>query len=122
MRKREFDLMVKSALERVPKDLRAAMDNVEIIVEDWPDPDLMEEAAGSRDSVVYGLFTGRALTERHYDDWGDPPAVIHIYQGPLEEDFPEAKDLEREIEVTLVHEIAHYMGIDEETLTEYGYD
>lgn len=121
MRRAEFDRIVRSALKRVPEVFRAALQNVQIVVKDWPDPDLMEEMTGERDAVVYGLFTGRALTERHYDDWGDLPAVISIYQGPLEEDFPDRKDLEREIEITLVHEIAHYMGINEDTLASYGY-
>jgi predicted Zn-dependent protease with MMP-like domain len=47
--------------------------------------------------------------------------MIHIYQRPLEEDFPDREELEREVEITLAHEIAHYLGINEETLEEYGY-
>jgi len=121
MRRAEFDKIVREALGRVPQIFRSAMMNVEIVVEDWPDPNLMDEVTGDRDEVVYGLFSGRAITERHYDDWGHLPDVIHIYQGPLEEDFTDREDLVREIEITLVHEIAHYMGFDEETLAEYGY-
>ncbi len=122
MRRSEFDKLVRAALRRIPEVFRSALDNIQIVVQDWPDPEVMEEMTGDPDSVVYGLFTGRALTERHYDDWGDLPAMITIFQGPLEEDFPDRKELEREIEVTLVHEIAHYMGIDEQTLASYGYD
>ena len=121
MKRAEFEALVESALQKIPRRFRDAMQNVGIIVEDWPDPALMEEVVGERDEVVYGLFTGRPLTECHYDDWGEIPAMIHIYQGPLEEDFPERHELEREIETTLVHEIAHYLGIDEATLDEYGY-
>jgi predicted Zn-dependent protease with MMP-like domain len=71
--------------------------------------------------VPYGLFVGRPVTERHFDDWGDLPALIYIWQRPLEEDFPVPSELEREVEVTLAHEIAHYMGIDEKALEDYGY-
>jgi predicted Zn-dependent protease with MMP-like domain len=122
MKQTEFDRLVESAIRRIPRKLRDALDNIEIVVEDWPDPDVMEEVTGDRDTILYGLFTGRPITERSYGDWGEPPALIHIYQGPLEEDFPDREELIREIEVTVVHEVAHYMGFDEQTLEEYGYD
>jgi predicted Zn-dependent protease with MMP-like domain len=121
MRQQEFDQIVQSALRKIPPVFREALQNVQIVVDDWPDPDLMEEVTGDRNEVLYGLFTGKPLPERHYDDWGDLPSTIHIYQGPLEEDFPDMEELEREIEITLAHEIAHYLGFDEETLERYGY-
>lgn len=122
MKRAEFDALVKKALDRIPGRFRAALDNVEIVVEDWPDPDLMLEVLGDRDAEVYGLFSGRPLPERSFGDWGDLPSIIYLYRKPLEEDFPDAGELAREVEVTLVHEIAHYMGFDEEILDEYGYD
>jgi len=122
MKRREFDRLVEQALGRIPEQFRGALKNVEIIVEDWPDPDLMEELNGDPDFIVYGLFTGTPITERSFSDWGELPAMIHIYQKPLEEDFPDREELVREIEITLVHEIAHFMGFDEDTLHEYGYD
>ena len=121
MKRQDFDRRIRNALEKIPPVFREALQNVQIVVDDWPDPDLMEEVVGDRDEVLYGLFTGKPLPERHYDDWGDLPSMIHIYRGPLEEDFPEPEELEREIEITLVHEIAHYLGFDEDTLEEYGY-
>ena len=122
MKRAEFESLVEAALRKIPSRFRDAMQNVGIIVEDWPDPELMEEITGDRGEVLYGLFTGTPLTERHYDDWGGLPAMIHIYRKPLEEDFSDREELIREIEITLVHEIAHYLGIDEEKLAEYGYD
>ncbi len=122
MKRSEFDGRVHKALKKIPPVFRQALQNLQIVVDDWPDPDLMEEVTGDRDEILYGLFTGKPLPERHYDDWGDLPSTIHIYQGPLEEDFPDTAELEREIEITLVHEIAHYLGFDEATLEEYGYD
>ena len=122
MKRRDFELFVEECLRRIPQVFRDALSNLQIVVEDWPDPDLMEDLFGDRSTVLYGLFVGRPITERHFDDWGDPPALIYIWQKPLEEDFPEQKDLEREVEVTLVHEIAHFMGFDETTLAEYGYE
>ncbi len=122
VKRAEFDALVKQALDRVPHRFREALDNVEIVVEDWPDPGLMEEVSGESDAVVYGLFTGRPLPERSFGDWGELPSIIYLYRKPLEEDFPDAAELAREVEITLVHEIAHYMGFGEEVLREYGYD
>ncbi len=118
----EFDDIVRSALQRIPLPFRDAMVNVEIIVEDWPDPDLMKEVVRDGDAFLYGLFWGTPLTEQSFGDWGAPPSVIYLYRKPLEQDFPDRRDLEREVEITLVHEIAHYMGFDEDQLEEYGYD
>jgi predicted Zn-dependent protease with MMP-like domain len=121
MKSARFDALVQKALNRIPKQFRDAMQNIEIVVEDWPDPDLMEEVTGERDAVVYGLFTGKPLPLQSVGDWGDPPGLIYLYRKPLEEDFPDQEELAREIEVTLVHEIAHYLGFDETTLEDYGY-
>ena len=122
MKRAEFDALVTQALQRIPPRFRAALQNVEIVVEDWPDPELMEEVTGERDAEVYGLFTGRPLPERSFGDWGDLPSIIYLYRRPLEEDFPDLQELSREVEITLVHEIAHYMGFGEDILREYGYD
>ncbi len=122
MKRAGFDDLVEKALDRIPQIFRDAMHNIEIVVEDWPDPDLMEEVTGDRDEVVYGLFTGKPLPLHSVGDWGELPGLIYLYRGPLEEDFPNPEDLAREIEITLVHEIAHYLGFDEDILAEYGYD
>ena len=122
MNRRAFDRLVRQALRRVPRQFRDAMDNLAVVVEDWPEPELMEEVTGDPDEILYGLFTGTPLLERHVEDSGDLPAVIHLYQGPLEEDFPDQEELIGEIEITLVHEIAHFMGFDEDELAELGYD
>ena len=122
MKRREFDALVKKALGNIPHEFRNAVENIQIIVDDWPDPELLAEVTGDHNEVLYGLFTGRPLAERLSSDWGDLPAMIHIFRKPLEEDFADPEDLAREVEVTLVHEIAHYLGFDEETLERYGYD
>jgi predicted Zn-dependent protease with MMP-like domain len=115
-------MLVERCLGRIPCRFREAMTNVAVVVDDWPDSALMEEVTGDPDEVLYGLFDGVALPDRSLDDSGDLPALIRIYQGPLEEDFPGRKELEYEVEVTLVHEIAHFMGLDEEAIREYGYE
>tara|TARA_B100000212_G_C26983957_1_gene367816 strand:+ start:8 stop:376 length:369 start_codon:yes stop_codon:yes gene_type:complete len=118
----EFESLVEKALEQIPMHFRHVMQNVAILVEEWPDSVVVEEITGCRDEIVYGLFSGTPLSEQHIEDNGVFPPVIAIYQGPLVEDFPEPDELIAEIEITLVHEIAHFMGLDEEAVRVYGYD
>ncbi|MBM3278115.1 MAG: metallopeptidase family protein [Candidatus Handelsmanbacteria bacterium] len=122
MNRRRFEKLVQQALEKIPQPFQQALQNVAILIEDWPDPEIAEEITGDPDEWLYGLFSGTPLPERRLEDSGDLPAVITLYQRPLEEDFPNHGDLVEEIEITLVHEIAHFMGFDEETLREFGYD
>ncbi len=122
MKRSAFDSLVKQALDRIPQQFRDAMRNLEIVVEDWPNPDLMEDVTGDREEILYGLFVGKPLPLQSATDWGDPPGLIYLYRGPLEEDHADPEELAREIEITVVHEIAHYMGFDEDILEQYGYD
>ncbi|NKB69978.1 MAG: hypothetical protein GKR89_23130 [Candidatus Latescibacteria bacterium] len=122
LRHRHFDALVERALRRIPQPFQQALENVAIVVEDWPDPELVREITGDPRDALYGLFTGTPLTERSLEYSGDLPAQIHLYRGPLEEDFPDPEQLAQEVEVTLVHEIAHFMGLDEEAVERYGYE
>ena len=118
----EFTRLVEAAIEKIPAELRQALDNLAIVVEEWPDDKLMQEVTGDPDTILYGFFDGVPLPERRLEDSGDLPAIIYIYKGPLEEDFPHPNALCREVEITLVHEIAHFMGLDEDQIRAYGYD
>jgi predicted Zn-dependent protease with MMP-like domain len=106
-----FEGHVRQALDSLPGELREAMSNIEVVVEDEneEDPDL------------FGLYLGIPLPERH-DYSGVLPDKIAIYRLPLEDafgDYPER--LEDEIRVTVLHEIAHHFGIDEQRLEELGW-
>ena len=106
-----FEDHVRAALESLPPNLRDAMSNVEIVVEDEnrEDPDL------------FGLYLGIPLTERE-SYAGALPDKIAIYRLPLEEEFgDDPAVLEDEIRITVVHEIAHHFGIDEDRLAELGW-
>jgi len=108
----DFEAHVRRALESLPADLRRAMSNVEIVVEDEnaDDPDL------------FGLYLGIPLTERGGEYAGVLPDKIAVYRLPLEEEFgDDPAVLEEEIRITVLHEIAHHFGIDEDRLTELGW-
>ena len=106
-----FDDHVRAALDELPPDLAAALANVAVVVEDEnpEDPDLL------------GLYHGVPLPERG-DMAGMPPDTISIYRIPLEESFPDPDELRDEIRITVLHELAHYFGLDEDRLADLGYD
>jgi predicted Zn-dependent protease with MMP-like domain len=108
----EFDEHVRAALDELPPHLAAALENLAVVVEDEnpEDPDL------------FGLFQGVPLTEHSSAAAPGPPNKISIYRLPLEESFPDPDDLREEIRITVLHELAHYFGIDEARLWELGYD
>jgi predicted Zn-dependent protease with MMP-like domain len=106
-----FEEHVRSALDSLPAELRGAMSNVEIVVED----------ENPENPDIFGLYQGIPLTERH-DYAGALPDKIAIYRLPLEDEFGDDPELlEEEIRVTVVHEVAHHFGIDEERLAELGW-
>jgi predicted Zn-dependent protease with MMP-like domain len=106
-----FDDHVRRALESLPSDLRDAMFNVEIVVEE----------ENPEDPDIFGLYLGIPLPDRH-DYAGVLPDKIAIYRRPLEEEFGDDPDLlVDEIRITVVHEIAHHFGIDDDRLAELGW-
>ncbi|HLB94782.1 MAG TPA: metallopeptidase family protein [Nitrospiria bacterium] len=122
MKRQAFAKLVQLALDRIPEEFQAALKNLAIVISDHPSPKIMKEMTDGPDETLYGLYQGVPLPERGADYSGTTPDVIILYQKPLEEDFPNRRDLIREIETTLVHEIAHYFGFGEEVLERYGYD
>ncbi|HEV7626664.1 MAG TPA: metallopeptidase family protein [Streptomyces sp.] len=116
MTREDFEELVAEALDRIPPELTRLMDNVAVFVEDEPPSD---------DPELLGLYEGTPLTER--GEWyaGVLPDRITIYRGPtLRMVGGEGGDRDgvvSEVEVTVVHEIAHHFGIDDERLHALGY-
>jgi predicted Zn-dependent protease with MMP-like domain len=106
-----FDDHVRAALDSLPPELARALRNVAVVVED----------ANPEDPDLFGLYEGIPLPERG-DEAGSLPDRIAIYRRPLEDEFPDPHDLEREIRITVLHELGHYFGLDEDRLEELGYD
>ncbi len=115
----DFYELVERALAGVPPDLAQLLDNVAIVVEDWPEYST-PLASDKEDNGLYGLYEGVPLTERAAGYYGFLPDKITIFRGPLERDFPR-EDLEEQVRVTVVHEIAHHFGFDEDRLKELGW-
>ena len=109
--RREFELLVADALDEIPQELTAAMDNVVVLVEDRhpTEPELL------------GLYEGVALTERDSSYGGVLPDRITLYRDAITEICADRDEVVEEVAVTVVHEIAHHFGIDEDTLHELGW-
>ena len=108
----EFDALVDRALDGIPDEIARLVRNVVVLVEDDApddDPDLL------------GLYDGIALTER----WGDPmmelPDRIFVYRNNLLDMCESVEELEDEVRITVVHEVAHHFGIDDDRLHDLGY-
>src|ERR687898_726129 len=117
--KLDFYKLVERTLECLPPVLSKLLDNVAIVVDDWPDYST-PLVAGGPEETLYGLYEGVPLTERGAGYYGFLPDKITIFRGPLERDFA-TWDLEEQVRITVVHEIAHYFGFDEERLEELGW-
>ncbi len=115
----DFYELVERALEGLPPELAALLENVAIVVDEWPDYSTPLVADDPEDTL-YGLYEGVPLTERGWGYSGVLPDKITIFRGPLERDF-DPGELEEQVRITVVHEIAHYFGFDEERLEELGW-
>lgn len=124
----EFESVIEEALESIPEKFLEALENVAIVMEDEPGEyhlDTLEApdslGASYFDDELLGLYDGIPLTERgdYYD--GDIPDVITVFKGPHERSFASREQMVEEIGKTVIHEIGHYFGIDDERLYEMGY-
>ena len=117
----EFEDTVEKALEMIPEIFRVQLNNMTITVEDLPSQDLLREMEMSPDETLFGVFTGFPLPERSVTEPPLYPDVIIIFREPLMSACQSFKELEEEIAITVVHELAHYLGLSEERLEELGY-
>ena len=116
--RRRFEELVADALDEIPDELGDEMENVAVMVEDWPTP---EQAAGRRGTLL-GLYEGVALTNRGPISYaGAMPDRITLFRGPLCGISKDEEELAENIWVTVVHEIAHHFGISDDRLHELGW-
>ncbi len=116
-----FDALVQSALEMIPEPFARALDEVAVVIEDEPSLDQRREAGLGPGDGLYGLYEGIPRTE-YAADWGFLPNKITLFSSALLEDFPNPAELEHEVWITVVHELAHHLGIPDSRLHELGVD
>ena len=110
----EFEAVVGAALDAVPTRLMDMLDNVVFFVEAEPPEDQPED--------LLGIYEGVPLTERDFGWAGALPDRITLFSGPLTRMCEDREELEEEIAITVVHEIAHHFGIDDDRLHQLGWD
>ena len=123
MSRREFVRLVHQAYEDVPPKVKQALSNVDISVEEFPDAALFEDGDGDAingDSSLFGLYVGVPLPERQGGE-PDLPDRIVIYRQPILQSCKNRADARKEIRITLLHEVGHYLGMDEDDLHRLGY-
>lgn len=116
MRRREFEEVVDQALDELPEWVIERVDNLVVVVEEKPTFDQDPEGE------LLGIYEGVSLLERSGDYWGVMPDQITIFRQPHLELGLELDELRAEIRRTVLHEIGHYLGIEDARLHELGWD
>jgi predicted Zn-dependent protease with MMP-like domain len=118
---RRFGKIVARVLETLPEELKPYLDNVVVDVEEEPDVQTLRQMDFTDEEVadgesLYGLFVPFELPDTTGMDFDEPPHRIIIYKRPLEEDFPDRRQLMTEIRKTVIHELAHHFGYTDRDL------
>jgi predicted Zn-dependent protease with MMP-like domain len=116
MTRRQFEALVERALRTLPKPFKAKLANIAVVVEDWPDDETLADLGIEPPDTLYGLYRGVDLTRRDSTYGNVLPDTVTIYQGPIEEDCADEGEMADEIRATVIHEIGHYFGLDDETM------
>ena len=112
-RHQRFDRLVDRAVAGIPQPFRGALDEIALVIEDEPTPEQLRENGLGPDETLYGLYEGVPLDEWG-GDWVPIPTRIMLFRLPLEEDFADPDDLADEVRITILHELAHHLGIEDE--------
>jgi len=118
LRRKQFERMVRKAIDSLPAEIGSLMVNVEIVIEDEP----TDQQRGDDDDGPLGLYEGIPLTERTSSYGLILPDKITIFRGPLERATATPGELFAEIRATVIHEVAHHFGMDEWQIAELGYE
>ncbi len=119
MERSRFERLVAQAMDGIPDELLAYLDNVDVVVEDWPSADQLGGHTVDEADYLLGLYEGIPLTERA--DYGMVlPDKITLFKGSIEAVCSSDREVVDEVRRTVVHEVAHHFGIDDERLHQLG--
>lgn len=115
-----FEEWVAEALDALPEEFKNSMNNVDVVVQDWPNRETMRQAGVSHPSQLLGFYHGVPLTERGHNYYLVLPDKISIYRRPILMQCRTPEEVRQTIHRVLRHEVAHHFGIDDEHLHEIG--
>jgi predicted Zn-dependent protease with MMP-like domain len=121
--RKRFEKLVGRALDLLPPEFQAHLENVTVVIEEEPEPELLEEMGFDLDDpedTLFGLYEGVPLTERRHDEMLLPDRIT-IFRGPLLDWAESEEEIVEEVRITVLHEIGHFFGIDEDRMEELGY-
>lgn len=117
MKRSDFEKLVLEALEDLPAKFKRKIENVEIIIEEWPSREILSNMPENRQNIILGLYQGIPFPRRGVLSYSNVlPDKIILYQKPLEALCQNEKELQAKVREVLVHEIGHYFGLSEEEL------
>jgi predicted Zn-dependent protease with MMP-like domain len=116
MNRRRFEALVEKAMRKLPKKFKDKIKNVAVVVEDWADDETLSEMGIEPPDTLYGLYRGIDITRRDSGYGNVLPDTVTIYQGPIEEDCVDEEEMADLVRETVIHEIGHYFGLDDETM------
>jgi predicted Zn-dependent protease with MMP-like domain len=119
--KAQFGDLVEAALRELPEPFAKFIEEVPVEVWDRPSDDQLRRARVGRNGLLLGLYVGRPRTRRSVEDSGAMPDAIYIFQEPIQTVCNSEADLVRQVRVTVLHEIGHHFGLNEDDLTKLGY-
>ena len=116
MTRRQFEALVEKSLRKLPKPFKDKVANIAVVVEDWADDETLAEMGIEPPDTLYGLYQGVDITHRDSTYGNVLPDVITIYQGPIEEDAADEDEMAEIVRETVMHELGHYFGLDDDTM------
>ena len=119
MTRAQFERLVREALIQLPEEIHARLDNVDLVVEDWPTREQLAGSGIEDGQYLLGLYEGIPLTERYGYDMVLPDKIT-LFQKPIEAVCSSEEETVKEVRDTVVHEVAHHFGIDDHRLEEMG--
>ena len=120
MERRDFEQIVAQALDELPQAFRDRLDNVEIVVEEWPDRETWQMAGVDHPAQLLGFYHGVPLTERSQGYTLVLPDKISLYRRPILLQCRTSEEVRATIQRVLRHEVAHYFGVSDDRLRELG--